>query len=115
MYTLTRENGHNVWKEQWYALTSRISLRTDLYMIHEDQIFIVNVVVMDLIQEMVVMNVINRLTNVITKLNTIVKIYKYKKIHEGHHFIPMAMEVHGALERDMDCFIRESVRLFHDR
>ncbi len=27
----------------------------------------------------------------------------------------MAMEVHGAPEHDMDCFIREYAHLFHDR
>jgi hypothetical protein len=27
----------------------------------------------------------------------------------------MAMEVHGAPEHDMDCFIKEFVRLYHDR
>ncbi len=27
----------------------------------------------------------------------------------------MAMEVHGALECDMDCFIKECACLFHDR
>ncbi len=47
------------------------------------------------------------------KLSAIVKIRKYRGLHEGHHFIPMAMKVHGALECDMDRFIRECVRLFH--
>jgi len=36
-------------------------------------------------------------------------------LQEGHHFIPMAMEVHGIPEHDMDCFIRECACLFHDR
>jgi hypothetical protein len=27
----------------------------------------------------------------------------------------MAMEVHGTLKHDMDCFIRECAHLFHDR
>ncbi len=49
------------------------------------------------------------------ELNTIAKIYKYKRFDEGHHFILMAMQVHGALGCDMDYFIRESGRLFHDR
>jgi hypothetical protein len=34
---------------------------------------------------------------------------------EGHHFIPMAMEVHGAPRCDMDRFIKECVHLFHNR
>jgi hypothetical protein len=29
------------------------------------------------------------------RFNATVKIRKYKEFHEGHHFIPMAMEVHG--------------------
>jgi hypothetical protein len=48
---------------------------------------------MDLTSKMVVTNVINQPTDVVVELNTIVKIHKYKKFHEGHHFIPM--EVHG--------------------
>ncbi len=35
--------------------------------------------------------------------------------HEVHHFILMAMEVHNAPERDMDCFIKKCVCLFHDK
>ncbi len=60
-------------------------------------------------------SVINRPTSVITNLSAIVKIHKYRGLHKGHHFIPMAMEVHGAPRRDMDCFIRECARLFQDR
>jgi hypothetical protein len=33
--------------------------------------------------------------HVVAKLNTIAKIRKYKGFHEGHHFIPMAMELHN--------------------
>jgi hypothetical protein len=36
MYALVRESGHVVWREQWYAFTSRASLRVDLYMTYED-------------------------------------------------------------------------------
>ncbi len=39
------------------------------------------------------------------KLSAIVEICKYRGFHEGHHFIPIAMEVHGAHGHDMDCFI----------
>jgi hypothetical protein len=59
---------------------------------------------------MIVTSVINRLVDVVAKLNIIVKIYKCKGFHEGHHFIPITMEVHG-----MNHFIRECVRLFHNR
>jgi hypothetical protein len=31
MYALAWKNGHIVWREQWYAFTSRISLQSDLY------------------------------------------------------------------------------------
>jgi hypothetical protein len=60
-------------------------------------------------------NVINRPTSAVVKLSAIVKIHKYKKFHEGHHFTPMAMKVHGATGCDMDCFIKECVHLFHNR
>ncbi len=59
-----------------------------------------------------VLSVIIRLAGVVTNFNTIAKIRKYKKFHEEHHFIPMAMEVHNALERDMDHFIRECAHFF---
>jgi hypothetical protein len=52
---------------------------------------------------MVAMNVISQPIGAIVKLSTIVKIRKYKGIHDRHHFIPMAMEVHGTFEH------------FHDR
>ncbi len=71
--------------------------------------------VINLTQEMMASNVINRLINAIAKLSAIANICKYKWPHEGHHFILMAMEVHGALKRDMNHFIKECVRLFHDR
>jgi hypothetical protein len=64
---------------------------------------------------MMAMSVISQPVGVVAKPNAIVKIRKYKRIHEGHHFIPMAMEVHGTLEHDMDHFIKECAHLFHDK
>jgi len=58
-------------------------------MIWEDQVNVVNVVVTDSTQEMVVTSVINQVIGVVVKLNTIVKICKYRRFHEGHHLIPM--------------------------
>jgi len=60
---------------------------------------------------MVALNVISQLA----KFNAIAKIRKYRGLHEGHHFIPMAMEVHDTFERDMDHLIKERACLFHDR
>jgi hypothetical protein len=65
--------------------------------------------------EIMASSVINRPIGAIVELNAIAKIRKYKRFHVGHHFIPMAMEVHGTPERDMDCFIRECACFFHDR
>jgi hypothetical protein len=59
MYFVVQESGHIVWKEQWYALTSRISLRDDLYMTKEVQVFVVDVVVTNLTWETMVSSVIN--------------------------------------------------------
>ncbi len=81
-------------------------------MSHEEQIFVANVVVIDLTWNAMAMNVINWLAGVIVELNAIVKIHKYRGLHEGHHFILVAMEVHDALGHDMDCFIRECACLF---
>jgi len=84
-------------------------------MTRKDHVFIVDVVVIDLMWEMMVSSVINQPTNVAAKFSTIAKIHKYNGLQEGHHFIPMAMEVHGTPMRDMDCFIKECAHLFHDR
>ncbi len=66
-------------------------------------------------QEMVATNAINQLASVVVKLSAIVKIYEYRRLHEGHHFILMAMDVHGTFKCDMDHLIRECVCLFQDR
>jgi hypothetical protein len=47
MYALIQKSGHNVWKEWWYALMSKVSLRTNLYMTRKDQVFVADVVVTD--------------------------------------------------------------------
>jgi len=64
---------------------------------------------------MVVSSVISQSTSVIIELNTIAKICKYKKFHEEHHFIPIAVKVHSALGHDVNHFVRECIRLFHNR
>jgi hypothetical protein len=115
MYAFTRESAHAIWRKWWYALMSRVSLWIDLYMTREDQVFIVDVVVINLTWEMVALSVIGRLKSVIAKLSAIVNICKYKRFHEEHHFILMAREVHNTLGCDMDCFIMECVCLFHNR
>jgi hypothetical protein len=88
------------------ALMSRVSLLVDLYMTCEDQNFVANVMVTDLTRKWVIMSVTNRTIGVTTRFNVIIKIRKYRGFHEGHHFIPMAMEVHDTLRCDMDHFIR---------
>ncbi len=69
----------------------------------EDKVFVADVVVTDLLWEMMTSSVIIQLAGVIAKHITIVKIHKYKRLHEGHYFILMAMKVHGAPGCDMDC------------
>jgi hypothetical protein len=64
---------------------------------------------------MVALSVTNRPTCAVTNFFAIVKIHKYKGLHEGHHFILMAMEVHNTLGQNMDNFIRESAHIFQDR
>jgi hypothetical protein len=78
-------------------------------------VFIADVVVTSLTQETMASNVISQLASATMEPNAIVKIHKYKGFHEGHHFIPMAMEVHGTPGRNMDCFIKECAHLLHDR
>jgi presenilin-like A22 family membrane protease len=63
-------------------------------MTQEDQVFVVDVVVIDMTWEMVASSVISWLVGVAVELSAIVKIHKYRRLYEGHHFISMAMEVH---------------------
>jgi hypothetical protein len=76
-------------------------------MIREDQVFVVDVVVINLTRKTMVTNVVNQPIGVVVELNTIIKIHKYGRFHEGHHFIPMAMKVHNSPRCDVDRFIRE--------
>jgi hypothetical protein len=62
---------------------------------------------------MVASNVISQLVSVTMKLSAIVKIHKYRGLHEGHHFILMTMEMHGTPGHDMDRFIMDYAHLFH--
>jgi hypothetical protein len=80
MYALAQESGHVIWREQWYTFMSKVSLWIDLYMIWEDHVFIANVLVTNPMWEMMASNVIKRLANAATKLNIIVKIYKYRRL-----------------------------------
>jgi hypothetical protein len=84
-------------------------------MIHEDQVFVANVVVTNSTWEMMAMNVISQPACAMWNFSAIAKIHKYKGLHERRHFIPMAMEVHNALRHDMDRFIRECALIFHNR
>jgi hypothetical protein len=77
--------------------------------------FVVDVVVTNLTREMMATNVISQPMDVASKLSANVKIYKYKGLHDAHHFILMAMEVYGAPGCDMNRFIKECASFFHDR
>jgi hypothetical protein len=84
-------------------------------MTQEDQVFVANVVVINLTWETMASSVISRLIGAVAELSIIIKIRKYKKLQERHLFISMVMEVHGAPRHDMDSFIKECTCLFHDR
>jgi hypothetical protein len=81
----------------------------------EDQVFVVDVVVTDPTWEMVALSVINWPTCATIEFSSIVKVRKYRSLHEGQHFILMAMEVHNTPMRDMDHFIKECAHFFHSR
>jgi hypothetical protein len=84
-------------------------------MTQEDQVFVVNAVVTNLMRGTIASNLISWPLDTVVELNIIIKIRKYKWLHEGHHFILTAMEVHDAPMCDMDHFIKECVRFFHDQ
>jgi hypothetical protein len=69
------------------------------------------VVGIDLMEETLVSNVVTQPKNAAMKLSTIVKICKYRGLHERHHFIPMTMEVHNTPGHDMDRFIKKCAHL----
>ncbi len=71
--------------------------------------------VIDSIMETIATSIINQPIGAPTKLNAITKIRKYRRLHDGHHFISMAMEAHGTPKCDMDHFIKECARFFHNR
>jgi hypothetical protein len=68
--------------------------------------------VTDLTWETIAKNVISQLTNALAELNAIAKIHKNRRLHEGHHFIPMAMKMQSTLGHDMNHFIKELFVLF---
>jgi len=86
--------------------TLGFSLRANFYMIRENHVYVVNVVVINLTWKTMTMNVISRPLSAVVKFNAIAKIHKYRRLHEAHHFIPMAMEAHDIFGHDMDHFIR---------
>ncbi len=59
MYASIQENGHVAWEEWWYPLMSGTSLQVDFYMTHEDQIFVIDVVVIDPTWKMMATSVIS--------------------------------------------------------
>jgi hypothetical protein len=81
-------------------------------MIQEDYVFVADVVVIDPKWETMVLNAINWLIGADAKCNAIIKICKYKGLHEGHHFILMAMEVYNTFGHDMGHFIQDCAHLF---
>jgi hypothetical protein len=83
----------------------------------ENQVFVVDVVVTNLPWKTVATSDISQLgnANVNAKPKAIVKICKYKRLCEGHHFISMATEVHNAPGHDTNRFIRECIRLFDNK
>ncbi len=84
-------------------------------MTRENQVFIVDVVVINSPWETITKNVISQLASANAKLKAIAKICKYIRFSERRHFITMATKVHNALRHDMDRFIKECARLFHDK
>jgi hypothetical protein len=54
-------------------------------MTQKEQVFIVDLVVIDPTWEMMASNVISRPTGATVELNAIVKIRKYRGFHVGHH------------------------------
>jgi hypothetical protein len=80
-----------------------------------DQVFVADAMITNPMWETVASNVNSQQVGVVAELIAITNICKYRGLQEGHHFIPTTMEVHDALGRDMDHFIKECACLFQDR
>jgi hypothetical protein len=61
-------------------------------MIRENHVFVIDVVVIDPTWEMVATSVISWSIGAFTELSVVVNICKCERLHEGHHFILMAIE-----------------------
>jgi hypothetical protein len=114
MYVLVQESGHVVWRKWWTPLCQEFHYEPISTWLERTK-FSLLIWWLRIQCEVVASTVISQPTCVAAKLNTIAKIHKYRGLHEGHHFIPTTTEVHNALECDMDCFIKECARLFHNR
>jgi hypothetical protein len=116
MYAFAQKSGAHLFMEKivvHFYVKNFVTTRS----LHDskDQVFIVDVVGIDPMGEIMVSNVISRLVNVVAKCNAIIKICKYRRLHEKHHFVPMPMEIQNIFGRDMDRFIKECACFFHDR
>jgi len=80
----------------------------------EDQVFVANVMAIDLTWEIVATIVIIQPKGAIAKLNAIAKICKYRGFHDKLE--PFYFDGNGGAPKcDIDRFIRECAHLFHDR
>jgi hypothetical protein len=59
--------------------------------------------------------VISQPLGVVVELSAIVKIRKYIRFHQGHHFILMVVDMNDTHGCDMDRFIGECSHLFYGR
>ncbi len=80
-------------------------------MTKKDQVCVVDVMVIDLTWDIMALSVNTKLLGVVAELSAIAKVCKYRGLHEEHHFIPMAMEVHNTPMCDMYCFIMKCAHL----
>jgi hypothetical protein len=83
MYALAWEGGDVVWRDWWYVLVSGISLRIDLYMTWKDQVFIADVMVIDLTWKTVISSVINRPIGAVANLASLLRFASIKGFMKG--------------------------------
>ncbi|KAG6542682.1 hypothetical protein Mapa_015917 [Marchantia paleacea] len=89
-------------------------VRADLYLVREDQVTVADVVVTDPTRDTVSEGVITHPPGWAAS-GAAVKVSKYRGMQRGHLFVPLALELYGAMDTDFDMFVRECARAYHTR
>ncbi|KAG6551070.1 hypothetical protein Mapa_007305 [Marchantia paleacea] len=115
VFAMAREGGYLTLRERWYALQSTRVRGGHCTWFGEDQVTVADVVVTDPTRDTVSEGVITHLPGWATSGAAAAKVSKYRGMQRGHLFVPLALELYGAMDTDFDMFVRECARAYHTR